>query len=98
LDEVLFTGSQGFRTLGDTIADSDEGPGAHLEMQETRQLVAKAIAALPDRERTVLVLYYYERLNLAEIGEVLGVTESRACQIHTKAVHQLRHKLRDLTG
>jgi RNA polymerase sigma factor for flagellar operon FliA len=95
LDEVLFTGGQGFRTLGDTIADSDEGPGARLELQETRRLVARAIAGLADRERTVLTLYYYERLNLAEIGEILGVTESRACQIHTKAVHQLRHKLRD---
>jgi RNA polymerase sigma factor FliA len=98
LDEVLFSGGQGYRTLGDTIADSDDGPGARLELQETRQLVAKAISALPERERTVLVLYYYERLNLSEIGEVLGVTESRACQIHTKAVHQLRHKLRDLIG
>jgi RNA polymerase sigma factor for flagellar operon FliA len=57
--------------------------------------VARAISGLADRERTVLTLYYYERLNLSEIGEILGVTESRACQIHTKAVHQLRHKLRD---
>jgi RNA polymerase sigma factor for flagellar operon FliA len=95
LDEVLFTGGQGFRTLGDTIADSDDGPGARLELQETRRLVARAIGTLADRERTVLTLYYYERLNLSEIGEILGVTESRACQIHTKAVHQLRHKLRD---
>ena len=98
LDEVLFTGGQGFRTLGDTIADDDDGPGERLELQETRRLVARAIASLADRERTVLTLYYYERLNLSEIGEVLGVTESRACQIHTKAVHQLRHKLRDLIG
>jgi RNA polymerase sigma factor FliA len=95
LDEVLFTGGQGFRTLGDTIADSSEGPGARLELQETRRTVARAIAGLADRERTVLTLYYYERLNLSEIGDILGVTESRACQIHTKAVHQLRHKLRD---
>ena len=71
------------------------GSGARLELQETRRLVARAIASLADRERTVLTLYYYERLNLSEIGEILGVTESRACQIHTKAVHQLRHKLRD---
>jgi RNA polymerase sigma factor for flagellar operon FliA len=95
LDDVLFTAGQGFRTLGDTIADSGDAPGVRLEMQETRRLVARAIAGLADRERTVLTLYYYERLNLSEIGEILGVTESRACQIHTKAVHQLRHKLRD---
>jgi RNA polymerase sigma factor for flagellar operon FliA len=95
LDDVLFTAGQGYRTLGDTIPDSSEGPGVRLELQETRRLVAHAIAGLADRERKVLTLYYYERLNLSEIGEILGVTESRACQIHTKAVHQLRHRLRD---
>ena len=95
LDEVLFAGGQGERTLGDTIPDAGEGPVATLELAETRHLLAKAIGALADRERTVLSLYYYEGLNLAEIGEILGVTESRACQIHTKAVHQLRHRLRD---
>ncbi len=95
LDEVMFSGGQGFRTLGDTIADAGDGPGVRLELQETRHLVARAIASLAERERTVLTLYYYEQLNLSEIGEILGVTESRACQIHTKAVHQLRHKLRD---
>jgi RNA polymerase sigma factor for flagellar operon FliA len=98
LDEVLFTGQQGPRTLGDTIADSGDGPGAGLELEETRRVVSRAIASLPDRERTVLTLYYYESLNLSEIGEILGVTESRACQIHTKAVHQLRHRLRDQVG
>jgi RNA polymerase sigma factor for flagellar operon FliA len=95
LDEVLFTGQLGPRTLGDTIADSGDGPGANLEVEETRRLVSRAITGLPDRERQVLTLYYYEGLNLAEIGDILGVTESRACQIHTKAVHQLRHRLRD---
>jgi Sigma-70, region 4 len=48
-----------------------------------------------DREKTVLTLYYYEGLTLAEIGDILGVTESRVCQIHTKAVLQLRAKLAD---
>jgi hypothetical protein len=50
---------------------------------------------MADREKTVLTLYYYEGLTLAEIGEILGVTESRVCQIHTKAVLQLRAKLAD---
>jgi hypothetical protein len=53
---------------------------------------------LGDRERTVLSLYYYEGLTLAEIGEILGVTESRVCQIHTKAVLQLRARLSDRTA
>lgn len=94
LDEVLF-GQQGPATLGDTIADTRDGPVAIFEMAETRRLLGRAISSLADRERTVLTLYYYESLNLAEIGDILGVTESRACQIHTKAVHQLRHRLRE---
>ena len=48
---------------------------------------------MPDRERLVLTLYYYEGLTLSEIGDVLGVTESRVCQIHTKAILQLRGRL-----
>ena len=48
---------------------------------------------MPDREKKVLTLYYYEGLTLAQIGEVLGVTESRVCQIHTKSVLQLRSRL-----
>jgi RNA polymerase sigma factor for flagellar operon FliA len=95
LDEVLFSGQQGAGTLGDTIADPREGPGAVVEREETRKLLARAIVGLADRERTVLTLYYYEGLKLSEIGDVLGVTESRACQIHTKAVSQLRYRLRD---
>ena len=55
--------------------------------------IADAIAALPEREKLVVALYYYENLTLREIGEVLGVTESRVSQLHTKAVLRLRSKL-----
>jgi RNA polymerase sigma factor FliA len=58
-------------------------------------LLADAIDHVPERERLVLTLYYYEGLTLSEIGNVLGVTESRACQIHTKAILQLRARLGD---
>jgi RNA polymerase sigma factor for flagellar operon FliA len=58
-----------------------------------KHLLADAINRMPDRERLVLTLYYYEGLTLSEIGEVLGVTESRICQIHTKAILQLRARL-----
>ena len=58
-----------------------------------RHVLADAINRMPDRERLVLTLYYYEALTLAEIGKVLGVTESRVCQIHTKAILQLRGRL-----
>ena len=56
-------------------------------------MLAEAINRMGEREKIVLTLYYYESLTLAEIGQVLGVTESRVCQIHTKAVLQLRSRL-----
>jgi RNA polymerase sigma factor FliA len=96
LDEMLSSGS-GERgestTLGDTIPDKTEGPVALFEGEEQKQLLAAAINRLGEREKMVLVLYYYEGFTLAQIGEVLGVTESRVCQIHTKAVLQLRSRL-----
>ena len=94
LDEMLSGGDRGeSTTLGDTIPDKGEGPVALYEVEEMKQILASAINRLGDREKIVLTLYYYEGLTLAEIGEVLGVTESRVCQIHTKAVLQLRSKM-----
>ena len=66
---------------------------AAFEVEEMKQILAGAINRLGDREKIVLSLYYYENLTLAQIGQVLGVTESRVCQIHTKAVMQLRGRL-----
>ncbi len=66
---------------------------AAYEVEEMRHILAEAINRMPEREKIVLTLYYYEGLTLAEIGEVLGVTESRVCQIHTKAVLQLRSRI-----
>ncbi len=83
----------GGATLGDTIATDDEGPGDLFEVQEMRALLGESINKLPEREKVVLTLYYYEGLTLAQIGEVLGVTESRICQIHTKAILQLRSRM-----
>ncbi len=97
LDELLAGAERGeSATVGDTIADKSDGPPAAFEVEEARQGLAGAINRLGDREKIVLTLYYYEGLTLAEIGEVLGVTESRVCQIHTKAVLQLRAKLTEL--
>jgi RNA polymerase sigma factor FliA len=94
LDEMLAGGERGESvTLGDTIADASDGPGAVFEVEEMRQILAQIITRMPEREKIVLTLYYYENLTLAEIGQVLGVTESRVCQIHTKAVLQLRSRL-----
>ncbi len=94
LDEVLSGGERGeSTTLGDTLADRRDGPMAAFEVEEMKQILARAINRLGGREKVVLSLYYYEGLTLAEIGQVLGVTESRVCQVHTKAVLQLRARM-----
>jgi RNA polymerase sigma factor for flagellar operon FliA len=81
-------------SLMDTLTDFASGDlMAGLEGNETRALLAGAINGLTDREKVVITLYYFEALTLSEIGEVLGVTESRVCQIHTKAVSHLRDRL-----
>ena len=96
LDEVLGGGERGdSRTLGDSIPDKTAGPVAMFEVEEMKTILAGAINRLGEREKIVLTLYYYEGLTLAEIGSVLGVTESRVCQIHTKAVLQLRSRLNE---
>lgn len=97
LDEVFMVGGDRTdrTTLGDTIPDATAGPVALFEDKESKEILAQAIMQLGERERTVLSLYYYEGLTLAEIGEILGVTESRVCQIHTKAVLQLRGRLNE---
>jgi RNA polymerase sigma factor for flagellar operon FliA len=64
-----------------------------FEISEVKEILAGAIDRLPDREKTVIALYYYEGLTLKEIGQVLGVTESRVSQLHTKAVLRLRARL-----
>ncbi|WP_380168661.1 RNA polymerase sigma factor WhiG [Jannaschia sp. R86511] len=96
LDELMHAGSErgDSLTLGDTLKDNRaEDPVQAFETQETKFLLSRAINLLPEREKIVVTLYYYEGLTLAEIGRVLGVTESRICQMHTKAVMQLRAKL-----
>jgi RNA polymerase sigma factor for flagellar operon FliA len=95
LDELLSVGSDRGEqvSLLDTLADRGVDPTTSLEGQETRGLLAAAINSLSEREKIVVTLYYFEGLTLAEIGDVLGVTESRICQIHTKAVGQLRLQL-----
>jgi RNA polymerase sigma factor for flagellar operon FliA len=97
LDEVVLGGERGEgMTLGDTIADRKESANGSFEQEETRRMLVDAINRLGDREKMVLTLYYYEGFTLAEIGDILGVTESRVCQIHSKAVLQLRGKLGDV--
>lgn len=95
LDEML-TADNGGMSLIDTLEDTQaEDPVISLETERTRLVLANGIAELPDREKLLVTLYYHEGIRLAEIGRVLGVTESRICQMHTKAVLMLRSRLID---
>ena len=98
LDELVSVGADRGEqvSLLDTLADKGLDPTSGVESQETRGLLAAAINSLSEREKIVVTLYYFEGLTLAEIGEILGVTESRVCQIHTKAVGGLRGQLAEI--
>lgn len=86
-------------SLLDTLHDPDApNPEQIVDASELKDRVAEAIARLPEREKLVIALYYYENLTLREIGEVLGVTESRISQLHTKAVLRLRSRLQNENG
>jgi RNA polymerase sigma factor FliA len=97
LDELLVDDDGSAPRLVDTLKDTSAlDPQAMAEHGEARQLLARAVEQLPEREKVVVSLYYFEGLTLADIGRVLGVTESRICQLHTKAVLHLRTKLADI--
>jgi RNA polymerase sigma factor for flagellar operon FliA len=96
LDELwTVSGGDGDQiALIDTIEDADApDPQRSLSQTEMKEAIADAIARLPEREKLVVTLYYYEELTLREIGEVLGVTESRVSQLHTKAILRLKARL-----
>jgi RNA polymerase sigma factor for flagellar operon FliA len=96
LDELwTVSGSSGDTvSLIDTIEDtSGPDPQGALAQTELREALGEAIARLPEREKLVVTLYYYEELTLREIGDVLGVTESRVSQLHTKAILRLKARL-----
>lgn len=94
--EELWVGGdrdEGQSAIGTIRDDSAEDPVALFESEEVKDILAAAIERLPEREKTVIALYYYEGLTLKEIGQILGVTESRVSQLHTKAVLRLRARL-----
>ena len=76
------------------LVDDAGDPARIFEDASLRQLLVQAIEALPEREKLMMALYYEQDLNLREIGEVMGVTESRVCQLHSQAIARLRAKMR----
>ncbi|WP_344426643.1 FliA/WhiG family RNA polymerase sigma factor [Amycolatopsis minnesotensis] len=98
LEDLVAVGKES-GSLVDTLPDDDAvDPVAALVDQDNRRQLAEAIAQLTERDRIVVSLYYFESLTLAEIGKVLGVTESRVSQLHTRAVLRLRAKLVEQAG
>ena len=101
LEEIRGTNSDGDQagTFADIVEDvNSENPFASVKTTEMKEVVAETIASLPEKERLVISLYYYEDLNMKQIGGILGITESRVCQIHTKSVQRLRLKLKELSA
>jgi RNA polymerase sigma factor for flagellar operon FliA len=85
-----FTGDGDEDFLERHFTDNDADPAAILEDKNVKQMLVKAIEGLPEREKMMMALYYEQELNLREIGEVMGVTESRVCQLHSQAIARLR--------
>ena len=99
LDELMSVeGDKGDKlSLLETLEDiKTAGPMEAFESVEMKDILAAAINALPEREKKVIIFYYFEGMTLARIGQFMGVTESRICQIHTKAVLGLKAKMSDL--
>ena len=98
LNDVWFSGDENDKvSIGDSIeSPSSLNPDVIVEKDEIRRVIVDAISELPDKEKKILVLYYYEDLTLKEIGQVLEVTESRVSQLHTKAILRLRAKLTNI--
>jgi RNA polymerase sigma factor FliA len=98
LNEVWYSGDENDKiSISDSIESPQSlNPDTIVEKDEIKRVIVEAINELPDKEKKVLVLYYYEDLTLKEIGQVLEVTESRISQLHTKAIMRLRAKLTNI--
>ena len=89
----LRAGARRRRRAGGVVGEVPQSPSKLVEDQEVRELVRSEIGKLPDREKLVLSLYYDEGLTLVQIARVLGVSESRVPQLHSKSVLHLRSRL-----
>ena len=98
LSEIWYLGDDSDElSIIDTLKSSDRtNPEYMAERQAVQKEIVKAIKKLPAKEQEILILYYYERLTLKEIGKVLEISESRVSQIHTKAIQDLRYSLSEI--
>ncbi|MDA8408938.1 MAG: RNA polymerase sigma factor WhiG [Treponema sp.] len=98
LNDVWFSGDEADKiSIGESIeSPTSFNPDSSVEREEIKRVIVQSISELPEKEKKVLILYYYEDLTLKEIGQVLEVTESRVSQLHTKAILRLRAKLTNM--
>ena len=80
-------------SLWQILSINDDTPDKHVEEEELKRIISDIISKLKERERLVITLYYYEELSMKEIGEILGLTESRISQIHTKTMMKIRNMI-----
>ena len=96
--EFVYSRMTSLEDAGDAGESEELDPFAQLEDAQKRQLLARAILTLPEKEKLMMSLYYVEELNLKEIGEVMGVSESRVSQIHGQALARIRAKVSEWGG
>ena len=96
LEDLIFSEEDDIPLIGTVVDEKSPSPEKSLEEKELLEFLAKALDNLKEKDKTVLSLYYYERLTLKEIGKILNVSESRVCQLHSRALIHLRQELKKL--
>ncbi|MGN0144415.1 MAG: FliA/WhiG family RNA polymerase sigma factor [Clostridium sp.] len=96
LESVIFSDDEDINLMGIIEDKTSPSPDSYLENKEKLEILTKAIELLKEKDRMILNLYYYEGLTLKEIGKVLEVSESRVCQLHSRAIRNLRDCMKKL--
>lgn len=96
LEDLIFSEDDDIPLIGTVVDEKSPSPEKSLEEKELLEFLVKAVDNLKEKDKTVLSLYYYERFTLKEIGKVLNVSESRVCQLHSRALIHLRQELKRL--
>lgn len=96
LEDIIFSDGEDMTVMGIIEDKNSPSPEQCYEKEEEVEILAEAIESLKEKDRIVLNLYYYEGLTLKEIGAVLNVSESRVCQLHSRAIRKLREKMKSM--